>query len=430
MYLDMKVGAGSSTINFDSKILGIEGFKGIHDLPKLSVLVMEQGDTKFAIVSVEIVMLWDGFIERMRNAVANVVDIPIENVWIHMTHAITTPHAPGGPLLGLGGDELKLTEEEQVKRNTELGKRKLYEDTIFFALIDALKSIGELKDSKMFVGTSKCAVVKNRDIQTKNGWWIGTNGEGEVNDEMTVIGFKDLAGNNLCQMVCFGMKPCVIDNSEMDTGNRLISADAPGMMCRILEEKYGCPVLYITGAAGDIVPEKTAWFDRENAAGEIETVDLGVKAGIEFAKEIADKMVKAADEAVSIGIEKECNELKISETSYTWKTKGRTPMHPYKELTFEPEGEKKVLVGVLALGDVAIVAGKPEINAVTGKQLADRSEYKHTVYASMINGGMKYMPDKKSYDELHWEALSSMLMPGAAERFVEVALEMLNRERG
>ena len=44
----------------------------------------------------------------------------------------------------------------------------------------------------------------------------------------------------------------------------------------------------------------------------------------------------------------------------------------------------------------------------------------------MINGGMKYMPDKKSYDELHWEALSSMLMPGAAEKFVETALEILN----
>ncbi|MBE5915678.1 MAG: hypothetical protein E7273_02405 [Pseudobutyrivibrio ruminis] len=422
----MKIGAGNATINFGSELLNIEGFKGIHDLPKLSVLVLEQNDVKFAIVSVEIVMLWDDFLKRMRTAVANVVDTSNENVWIHMTHAITTPHAPGGPLIGIGGEEIKLSKEEQERRDKELSKRKLYEDTIFFALIDALKGACHLKEAKMLVGTSKCSIVKNRDIKTKNGWWIGNGDNGEVNDEMTVISFKDSVGNYLCHMVCFGMKPCVIDNSEMDTGNRLISADAPGMMCRKLEEKYSCPVLYITGAAGDIVPEKTAWFDKENETGEIETVDLGVKNGIEFAEEIAEKMVEAFDESVEVALENKCDSMKISKTSYTWQTKGRIPMHPYKELTFEPEGTKDVSVGTLVLGNVAIVAGKPEINVITGKQLSGGSKYKYTVYASMINGGMKYMPDKKSYNELHWEALSSMLMPGAAEKFVETALEILN----
>lgn len=422
----MKIGAGNATINFGSELLNIEGFKGIHDLPKLSVLVLEQNDVKFVIVSVEIVMIWDDFVMRMRSAVANVIDTPIENVWVHMTHAITTPHAPGGPLIGLGGEEIKLSKEEQEWRDKELSKRKLYEDTIFFALIDALKSACNLKEAYMFVGTSKCAVVKSRDIKTQNGWWIGNAGDGDINEEMTVISFKDSVGNYLCHMVCFGMKPCVIDNSEMDTGNRLISADAPGMMCRMLEEKYSCPVLYITGAAGDIVPKKTAWFDKENETGEIETVDLGVKNGIEFAEEIAEKMVEAFDESVEAALENKCDLMKISKANFTWQTKGRIPMHPYQELTFEPKGVKEVTVETLLIGDLAIVAGKPEINVNTGKQLSEGSKYKHTVYASMINGGMKYMPDKKSYDELHWEALSSMLMPGAAEKFVEIALEILN----
>ena len=422
----MKIGAGNATINFESELLNIEGFKGIHDLPKLSVLVLEQNDVKFVIVSVEIVMIWDDFVKRIRNAVANVVDTPLENVWIHMTHAITTPHAPGGPMIGLGGEEKKLSKEEQEKRDNEMSKRKLYEDAIFFALIDALKSAYNLKEAKMLVGTSKCSVVKNRDIFTKNGWWIGSGGNGEVNDEMTVISFKDSVGNYLCHIVCFDMKPCVIDNSEMDTGNRLISADAPGMMCRKLEEKYCCPVLYITGAAGDIVPEKTAWFDTINSSGEIETVDLGVNAGLAFVDEIGTKMIVAANKAIDLAAFNNVDRLIISSTEFKWPSKGRIPMHPYKELAFEVEGTKEVSVGTLVLGDFAIVAGKPEINVITGKQLSGGSKYKYTVYASMINGGMKYMPDKKSYDELHWEALSSMLMPGAAEKFVETALEILN----
>jgi hypothetical protein len=44
----------------------------------------------------------------------------------------------------------------------------------------------------------------------------------------------------------------------------------------------------------------------------------------------------------------------------------------------------------------------------------------------MVNGGMKYMPDKASYDNNTWEAQSSMLMPGAAEAFVEKVAGKIN----
>ena len=99
----MKVGAGNAEIMFQKELFPLEGFCGIHDLPKVSVLVIEEAQ-KVAIVSIEIVMLWDDFIEKCRKAVAEITDTPPENVWIHVTHAITTPHAPGGPRIGLGGE--------------------------------------------------------------------------------------------------------------------------------------------------------------------------------------------------------------------------------------------------------------------------------------------------------------------------------------
>ena len=34
----MKIGAGNAAINFGSELLNIEGFKGIHDLPKLRMM--------------------------------------------------------------------------------------------------------------------------------------------------------------------------------------------------------------------------------------------------------------------------------------------------------------------------------------------------------------------------------------------------------
>ena len=67
-----------------------------------------------------------------------------------------------------------------------------------------------------------------------------------------------------------------------------------------------------------------------------------------------------------------------------------------------------------SFGDVALVAFKPERNAITESQLQAGSPYQHTLIASMTNGGQKYMTDAESYKELTWEARGFQLMPGTA----------------
>ena len=100
-------------------------------------------------------------------------------------------------------------------------------------------------------------------------------------------------------------------------------------------------------------------------------------------------------------------------------------MKPTKEITYVAEREEMVDVFTLKIGNVAFVAAKPEINTVTEQQLQDASPVETTLLISMVNGGMKYMPEKASYEQAKWEAQSAMLLPGAAEKFVETALTLL-----
>lgn len=418
----MKAGAGNAIIDFPKELFPLEGFCGIHDLPKVSVLVME-GNQKVAIVSIEIVMLWDDFLDKCKKTVAEMTSTPEQNVWIHVTHAITTPHAPGGPIVGLGGDVVDGREKEDVEQ--VLKKRKLYEDSIYNALCKASEAAVKMLEARLFVGTGECNLIEGRDIETPNGWWIGTGGAGESNETMTILVFKDVEGHVIAALISYGMKPCVIDNSEMDKNKRLISADAPGLCCRELEKCIGAPVLYCTAAAGDRVPVKTAWYDRVGSDGKIETVDLGVTKGIEFAEEIAHEMAKVAEEILESAEEMPVADISHKADSFSWDTKKRVPMHPYRELIFTKERETDVPVEVISFGNVALIGGKPEINAITEKQLQEKSGYRHTLYLSMVGGGMKYMPDQASYDRLSWEALASMLMPGAAEKFVDTAIRLL-----
>ncbi len=422
----MKIGAGNAIINFDNELLPIEGFMGIHDLPKVSTVIIDDEQRRIVLVSIEIVMLSDEFIDRCRKSIAFIADVEYENVWLHMTHAITTPHAPSSKILGLGGEEIELTTEEQIDLQKRRYKKKLYEEKIFVAIVDSLKKASQLRNGTMLVGAGECDVIRGRDIKTPNGWWIGINGDVESNETMTTISFKDDFGNYVASIVSFGLKPCVIDNAEMDAGKRLISADAPGLMCRELEKKYASPILYFTGAAGDRVPYKTAWYDRLNDDGKIETIDLGVKQGIEFANEIAEQMTNAAIDIIDNAILQQDHMIYLNSDSFSWKTKQKVQMKPYRELLFNEDGETNVDVNVLALSkDLLLVGGKPEINEITERQLKEKSGYKHTLYVSMLNGGMKYMPDEKAYDQCRWEAISSMLMPGAAEAFVTKSVELL-----
>lgn len=418
----MKVGAGNAQIVFQKELFPLEGFCGIHDLPRVSVLIIEDVQ-KAAIVSVEMVMLWDDLIGQCRETVEMLTNTPVENVWIHVTHAITTPHAPGGPQIGLGGE---VTENKPDSPETELlQKRGCYEKAVIQALQEAAENASILREAELFVGTGFCDLIRGRDIETPDGWWIGIDGVGESNETMTVLSFRDTNSDLIAALISYGMKPCVIDNSEMDKGKRLVSADAPGLCCRELENALGAPILYCTAAAGDRVPLRTAWYDRVGSDGLLETVDLGVEKGIAFAKELGHEMAQEVMRIIREAEPDEVHGVSHKTGKFEWEMKERVPMRPYRELTFKGNGFKEVPVEVISFGNVALVAGKPEINALTERQLQERSKYTHTLYLSMVNGGMKYMPDRESYRRISWEAQASMFLPGAAEMFVDTAIKLM-----
>ena len=98
----LKAGAGSSPIvfpaeMFDPSLPNIDGFNGVtHDNPYMRVLVLER-DIKVAIVSAELVNIPAYAITLCKDVVSEKTGTLPENVWVHATHAITTPHAPGNP---------------------------------------------------------------------------------------------------------------------------------------------------------------------------------------------------------------------------------------------------------------------------------------------------------------------------------------------
>ena len=422
-------GAGKAPIQFPDNIAPMEGFCKVHDDPIVRILCLNKG-ARFVIAAFELVMLPEDLMVDCKAIISEKLGVAEENIWLHVTHAITTPHSPGGPLIGPGGVVRPIPPEMLARLTVSIEDivkaREIYCTIIKDAVRSACKEAANLREARIGLGKGLCDVNENRDIETPDGWWIGRHGAGYSNKEMTVIQFVDRMDKKIAGIISYGVKPCVIDNSQMRERKRQISADLTGAACQKIEAQWDAPVLFLMSAAGDQIPSKTVLFD-EWEDGRLVTRDLGVEQGLIWVQELGAQM---AEDALAIGRTIVCEEvsgdISCAGGSFAWQGKGRSKMEPTRQAEYVPEREMQVPVSVLKIGDgLAFVATQPEMNAMTGRELQEKSPVCTTLLVTMVNGGMKYLPDRDSYDRVTWEALSSMLMPGGAEELVNTAVAKL-----
>lgn len=416
-------GAGSAKIRFPEALFPLEGFSGkIHDDPMARVLLLSCGQ-QVAIVALDLVMMLPPGVKRLKDIIREITGTDPDRIWIHTTHAISTPHEPHPPW---GGPKKELTAEE--KKKIEEGSALFREGLEAAVRAAAQQAKDAFRPAKMGIGTGTCTVNVNRDLPTPFGWWTGFNPEGYSNHTATVLRFDDENGNMIAGVVSFGMKACVLDNSEMNRGTRVVSADVPGTAACLLEERFGVPCLYLMGAACDQIPRETALYEEVSADGTVHTVDLGVQKGLEIAERLSREM---ADNVACILESVTCDRTDCPISTgcgeINWETKGRTRAKPTTHVDWTATGSTRVESLAVAVGDVALVALRPEVNAITEKQLQEASPYPTTLMVTMVNGSNSYMPDQSSYDCFTAASQTAPLMPGAAEQWVDESVRVLNQ---
>lgn len=417
----MKAGFGKGEIIFPQEMFPLEGFCGIHDNPHARVMVIDSGKDKMALAALELVNCPKREIDICREMISKATDTPVEHVWIHMTHAITTPHEPGP--LGPPDKRPPITDND-------LRKRELFYTAIENALQGALEELQAGYDEVRFGWeTGDCEINTNRDVETPFGWWIGAGQERPSNHKMTVLRMEHMDGSLAGCFVSYGLKPCAVDNSGMQNKTRLVSSEVCGIACTKAEQTLGVPVLFCMSAAGDQIPVKTSLKEVVNEQGEVVLADEGVEAGFAYAEELGAVMGQSITDIAESAV---CDRTEAvtgwEQFSFSWeKCKGgaRTPR---KTLVCEPEGDSaKVTAELFRLGDTVFLAERPELNAQTEAELIEQTPFERMILMSMVNGEMKYMPDRWSFEHASWEAQSSMMMPGAAEKFVEEAVGCMTK---
>lgn len=391
----LSAGAGKAEILFPEEMLPTDGFCKIHDYPHIRVLLLESS-IRFVIVAIELAVVAKPFVADIKQIVSELTQTPKENIWVHATHVISTPHAPGPKQKGPPDKRPPMTEEDKLKRG-------LFTEAIQRAARKAAQgAMDTFRQSKVGFGSGQCGINRS-------------NNGGMSNKTLSVLRFDALNGEPIGFLISYGIKSIAIDNSEMKGGTRQISSDVPGKACSLMEEELGAPVLFCMSGAGDQRPLEQAFYNDIDENGNTVTVDLGVEHGLELVRRYGTIM---GNDAVVIAGAIACEET--------------APVIGIMDGSFQCESKKaedgmvEVPVRTARIGDIALVATMPEINCITEHELQEASPFKHTLLMTMTDGPMKYMPDIEAYKMNTREAQTSFAAPGAAEKFVETAAAILS----
>lgn len=206
---------------------------GTHDPLFAKVLVLKAGDSKLAIVTVDIGSLVS---DKLRKRVADELGIP--------TLLLAASHTHSGPAF------LQHSGAAQEKPNPYLGE---LETKIFGAVSEASHS---MFPAKLGVGRGSIQLGYNRLLLRPDGRSraMFENPEriplGPVDPEYTILRLEDAQGNPKALLVHYACHAVVLGPTSCK-----YSADWPGAMkARVEREMNGVQCMFVQGGAGDINP--------------------------------------------------------------------------------------------------------------------------------------------------------------------------------
>ncbi|MBI4876896.1 MAG: neutral/alkaline non-lysosomal ceramidase N-terminal domain-containing protein [Acidobacteria bacterium] len=369
-----------------------EGHKTVHDPLFVRALVLEDGATSAAIVSLDLIFAPENLWSRITARVEREAGIPPHMVLLAATHT----HA--GPTTGAVKPEF----EERWK-----AWMAATEDKIVQAVREAKAS---LRPARYGAATGKASVNTNRRARTAaGGWGLGVNPEGPSDKTVGVIRFETLQGEPIAVLINY----CV-HGTVTGPQNYALSGDLPGAAERFVEQQMGDKVvaLWTSGASGD----QNAIYGPGNDLRQVAL--LGTILGEEIVR--VAKNVRTTQQVRLQGAQRV---IACPGQRMTPESKTGTP-----NISFVDADPVNVRVSVLTVGHLALAGVSGEVLTAIGTRVKRESPFAFTVMTTHTNGSSGYIADDASYDQVSYEIWTTRLKRGCAETaIVGAALDMMDR---
>jgi len=405
---------------------------GVNDELFANALVLDDGRTRLALVSCDVLSIGNTTKRGVRNIVGRETDIDPDNVFLCGTHTHSGPAIVS--VLGTDADEaytehfMKMVAGSVQMANDRLGDASLG--------IGSGSAPGWAFPRRYWMKDGTVKMHPRKDDPEI------IRAQGEADPELNVLYAKNEGGEVIAIMVNFACHATVVG---FDT---LISADYPGAIRDVIRKALGqnAVVLFGNGPCGDICQ-----IDVENPKHREHGYAWRSRMGLALASE-ALRIVAATDplapEEVDLDIKKECLNIpireipgdKLQEACRTLSNGSLDPPPMIREdvmrrelvlLAEQRDREPYAHAELMAvrIANSAIMGIPGELFSDLGQKIKLASPWKPTFIIELANGCVGYIPTSEAFTGGGYEtqlARSSKLIPEAGDIIVEEAIELLN----
>lgn len=206
----------------------------LHDNLTATAFVFQSNDLKTVLVTATVCLIQNELAEHIRREIADNLSIPVGNCILCATHTHSGPNTAAEP----GFDSL---DEE-------------YCDHIFVpGIIKAVKdAASNLQVVRVGIASGNSYVgINRRQLLSNNTIGLGQNPWGPFDPKMTVLSFKNMAGDVVANIIHYGA------HGTASGLNTEITRDWPGIMTDRLEQLTGGITAFFNGPEGDVGPRLT-----------------------------------------------------------------------------------------------------------------------------------------------------------------------------
>jgi len=387
-----------------------KNYLGVLDHVYARAIVLESGEAKAALITVDAGMIQDGTWQQVTRQVETEFGIPATNVLLTATHTHSVPGPPAPDYA------------KKIVEAVRLARQKLV-------------------PARVGYGTGESYINVNRQItDPKTGkWWEGPNREGPSDKTVAVLKFESLTGEPLAVYYNYAVHGVIAGQLDQ------VSGDIPGASERYIEDAFGGTVVAVwsTGASGDQNP---IYYQQTYDLREIRIKDYATR-GVDISnamppggqgldrnnpavvrlmnqqRQMLSSMGQFLGEEVLYvmrNIERTDTHVRLFGAQKTIQCPGRERTNDGRagsEGTYKEAGPVDIRLGLLQVGDAMIGAVNAEVFSPIAQRLKHESPFKATMMATLTNGSARsgYIPDEASYGKYTFEVLSSRLKPGCAE---------------
>lgn len=384
---------------------------GIVDRIHARAIVVSNGITSAALVSIDAGMISGALYEAVTKRAESELGIPAGNVLINATHTHSAARISNDKMIEYVYGIIKTAYEK-------------------------------MQPATMSWGTGVSYINVNRNIYDKDRrtWWEGPNYDGQSDKTVAVITFKNLKGDPIAVYYNYAMHAVAAGQLDMVCG------DAPSATSNYIEDSFDDAVvaLWSEGACGDQNP---LYFQQTFDLRDIRIADYASRGqdisnrmppggtGLDRSnpkvaklmnqqKEICQSMGQMLGEEVMHvmrTVKRGENSIRIASAQKTAMYPGRRQKNGGDRAGYKGQYEDADSVSTklfyLQIDDIALCAIGAEVFNQIAVRLKNESPFARTMMITVTNGGSNtgYIPSDVAYGYQTFEVLSSRIKPGYAE---------------